>query len=165
MKVKDIVIIALFASMTFVTTAFVKVPIAYGYIHAGDIFIFTSCFFLKPKYAAVSAGVGSMFADLTAGALYVIYMPVTLVVKAGMAFIAGMIMGRKTTLVRMLISFIPSALFMLAGYFVFEGFYYGWAAAVANIPLSLIQPAVGIAVAIPLILIFKRTPAINKYHY
>ena len=45
---------------------------------------------------------------------------------------------------------------MLVGYFVFEGFYYGWAGAIGNIPLSLIQPAVSVPCAVLLTLALSK---------
>ncbi|HOK81701.1 MAG TPA: ECF transporter S component [Clostridia bacterium] len=160
-KAIDIAKTGIFASLIFLSTAFLKVPIALGYIHAGDIVIFVSCYFLKPRYAAISAGIGSMFADLLAG--YVIYMPVTLVVKALMALIAGVIVYKKTDVYRLVTGYIFAGLFMVGGYLVFEGFYYGWAPAIANVPFALIQPAVAIAAAVPMVLLFSRIRGIEKY--
>jgi len=163
MKTSELVKTAVFAALIFLATAFIKIPspLKVGYIHAGDIIILASCYFLKPKFAAISAGIGSMFADLMAG--YAIYMPVTLVIKAAMALIAGLIMYKKSPFVRILIAFLVAEIFMLAGYFVFEGFIIGWAAVIANIPFSLIQPAAGIVAAIPLVLFFKKIPQINRF--
>jgi len=161
MKIHDLVKTAIFAALIFLATAFIKIPIAYGYIHAGDIFIFVACYFCKPKYAAISVGIGSMFADLMAG--FVVFMPATLVIKAAMALIAGLIMYKKPTILRMAAGFFAAGLFMLFGYWVFEGFLYGWLPATLNLPLALIQPAVGIAVATPMVLFFKKVPQINQF--
>jgi len=105
--------------------------------------------------------VGSMLADLMAG--YVVYMPVTLVVKASMSLIAGAIMYKNTDVYKLITGYVAAGLFMVAGYLVFEGFYYGWAPAIANVPFALIQPAVGVAVATPLVLFFKKVPQINRF--
>jgi len=161
LKILDITKMGISASLIFLATSFIKIPIAIGYIHAGDILIMVSCYFMKPKYAAIASGIGSMLADLLAG--YVIYMPVTFVVKAVMALIAGTIVYKKTDLYRLVTGYILAGLFMIGGYLVFEGFYYGWAPAIANIPFALIQPAVGIAVAVPMVLLFKRIPSLNRY--
>lgn len=161
MKLTDLVKTAVFAALIFLATAFIKIPIALGYIHAGDIVILVSCYFYKPKFAAISAGIGSMLADLMAG--FVIYMPVTLVVKAAMALIAGAIMYKKSNIHKLVIGYIAAGLFMVAGYFVFEGFYYGWVPALANVPFALIQPAAGIAAAVPMVLFFKKVPQIKRF--
>lgn len=154
--VKTMSMTALFSALILVATAYAKIPIGLGYVHIGDIFIMTGCFFLPPVFAVASAAIGSMLADLIAG--YVIYMPVTLVVKGVMALICSLIYYKKSGFLRLLLGTIAASVFMLAGYFVFEGFYYGWAGAVGNIPLSLIQPAASIPVAIALIAALGRIP-------
>jgi uncharacterized membrane protein len=161
MKVKELVKTAVFATLIFLATAFLKIPLTYGYIHAGDIVLFVSCYFMKPRYSLISAGIGSMFADLMAG--FAIYMPVTLVVKAAMALIAGTIMYKNTDVYKLITGYVAASVFMVFGYWVFEGFLYGWMPATLNVPLGLIQPAVGIAVATPLVLFFKKVPQINRF--
>lgn len=161
MKILDIVKVALFTCLIFLATSFIKIPIPLGYIHAGDIIIFVACYFLKPKYAAVACGIGSMFADLMAG--FALYMPITLVVKGLMALIASAIIYKKTDLYRLFTGYTFAGLFMVCGYYVFEGFIYGWAPATANIPFGLIQPAVGIAAAVPIVLLFIKTKTFSKF--
>lgn len=161
MKIIDIVKVALFTCLVFLATSFIKIAIPLGYIHAGDIVIFAACYFLKPKYAAVACGIGSMFADLMAG--FAVYMPVTLVVKSIMALIAGSVIYKKTDLYRLFTGYAFAGLFMVGGYYIFEGFLYGWAPATANIPFALIQPAVGIAAAVPIVLLFIKTKTFSRF--
>ncbi|MFA5449880.1 MAG: ECF transporter S component [Clostridia bacterium] len=159
---KIIAITAMFASLTIAATIFIKIPLAIkGYIHAGDIIIFVSCFFLRPRYAALSAGVGSMLADLMLG--YADYMLPSLFIKAGMAFIAGIIMYKDPRLIKLIPAYLAGGLFMLSGYFVFEGCYFGWALAVANLPFASLQPAAGIIIGVLIVVILKRTPYIYNF--
>ncbi len=156
----DICLTAIFAALIAIATMVLQIPLAYGYLNCGDLFIFCACFVLRPRYAAAAAGIGSAIADLIA---FPLYAPVTLVVKAIMAFTAGLIMYKRPKIQYNLLAFVTAGIIMLAGYFVFEGFYYGWAGAIANIPLSSIQPAVCTAVALGVVEILKRVPQITAY--
>jgi len=88
---KKLVLGGLFAAIIFLLTFLVHVPIpgGGGYIHPGDAAIYLGAFLLGPLYGALAAGVGSMLSDLAAG--YVIYAPVTFIIKALMALIVGCI--------------------------------------------------------------------------
>ena len=144
--VKKLVFSALFASLCCVATMIIKIPTPIGgYIHAGDAIVVLSAFLLGPWWGALAAGVGSGLADLFAG--YALYAPGTLVIKAGTALIAGLILsGRlfKKPFVKALVGGIVAELFMVAGYLVYEAFLLGYgAAAVGGIPMNLIQAAFG----------------------
>lgn len=153
--------IALFAAVIMVTTAYLKLSVTVnGYIHAGDIFIFLACYMLRPREAAISAGIGSMLADLLAG--YVVYMPATLIVKAAMALIAGVMMYKDPKVWKSALGFTAAGAFMLLGYFLFEGVLYGWAPALANVPLSSVQPAVAIVAATVMVTTIHKIPYMNN---
>lgn len=144
--VKKLVFSALFASLCCVATMIIKIPTPIGgYIHAGDAIVVLSAFLLGPWWGALAAGVGSGLADLFAG--YALYAPGTLVIKAGTALIAGLILsGRlfKKPFVKALVGGIVAELFMVAGYLVYEAFLLGYGeAAVGGIPMNLIQAAFG----------------------
>lgn len=157
---KTMSLTALFAALILVSTAYAKIPIGFGYVHVGDIFIMTGAFFLPPVYAVLSAAIGSMLADLIAG--YVIYMPVTFFVKGLTALVCGLFYYKKFKFLRLLLGTLAASAVMLAGYFVFEGFYYGWAGAVGNIPLSLLQPAVSVPAAVALTLALSKISYLNE---
>lgn len=155
-KIKGITVTALFTAIIFVTTSFVKFPIALGYVHVGDVFILLGCFMLSPVYAVIAAAIGSMFADLLAG--FAIYMPVTFFAKGLMALIASLIYYKKTDIIRFISGAIASSIVMVACYFVFEGFIYGWGLAAANLPMQFIQPGVAVAIGGAMIFTFKKVP-------
>ena len=157
---KTMSLTALFAALILVSTAYAKIPIGFGYVHVGDIFIMTGAFFLPPVYAVLFAAIGSMLADLIAG--YVIYMPVTFFVKGLTALVCGLFYYKKFKFLRLLLGTLAASAVMLAGYFVFEGFYYGWAGAVGNIPLSLLQPAVSVPAAVALTLALSKISYLNE---
>ena len=95
-----------------------------GYIHLGDGMVLICVILLGPGLGAAAAGIGSMLADLFAGA--VAYMPGTLVIKALTALVGGWVYHRLAghaslrTPVRVAIAGIPAELVMVAGYFVYE---------------------------------------------
>ena len=45
---------------------------------------------------------------------------------------------------------------MVAGYFVFEGFLYGFAPSVVNIPANAVQDVAGLILGVALILLFEK---------
>ena len=63
---KKITYTGILAALTFVATAFVKIPLAnQGYIHAGNIIIVITACLLGPTAGAASGTIGSVFADLS----------------------------------------------------------------------------------------------------
>ncbi|MBO7155998.1 MAG: ECF transporter S component [Clostridia bacterium] len=151
---------ALFTALIFVTTSYARVPISLGYVNLGDVFIIVGAFTLPMGYAVIAAALGGMFADLLAG--YVIYMPITLVAKALMALICSLAYYKNgVKLYRYIVGAIIAGLVMVGVYFVFEGFYYGWGAAIANLPAQIIQPAITIPVGLIMIFALKKVKHFN----
>ncbi len=87
-----LVLAGMLAAAVAITTAYLKIPLAFGYIHLGDALIFLSAAVLGP-FAAVPAGIGSMLVDLLAG--YVVYMPATFVIKFLVGLTAGFVLKRN----------------------------------------------------------------------
>lgn len=83
----------LMTALVFLMTYIIKIPVPYtsGYIHLGDSMIFLSVMVVGPFYGAFAAGVGSMLSDLAAG--YAQYALPTLVIKALMAMVMGLVMS------------------------------------------------------------------------
>ena len=157
-RTQKIVFTALLAALTCVTTMAVKIPMPLGgYANIGDAIVLLSAAFLPPVYAAFAAGVGSALADLFSG--YALYVPTTLLIKALMALIAfGVIKAfrdRKTVFARVLGAFL-AAIWMVVGYYVFEGFLYGFGASLANIPANAIQGAMGALLGVILVQLVEK---------
>lgn len=148
--IKRLTLTALFTALIFLSTAFIKFPVTLGYVHVGDVFILLASFALPPVFSILSAGVGSALADLLAG--YVIYAPVTFVVKGVMALIFSLFIYNKSNLARVLLSVLLGSIMMVVSYFIFEGIVYGWGLALSNIPLQLIQPLVTIILGTAIVL-------------
>jgi len=153
-KTKKIVIAAMLAALSCVATMVIKIPYPQGYLNLGDAVVLLSGWLLSPLYGFLAAGIGSALADLLSG--YVIYAPVTFVVKGAMAFLMATVAKKKNTALSIVLAGILAEVLMIAGYLVFEGVLYGFAAAVANIPFNAVQGAAGLVLGSVLIQIFSK---------
>lgn len=103
----------------------IPIPATGGYANLGDGVILICAFLMNPVYAVISAGLGSMLADILAG--YIAFAPGTLVIKAVLALIATLIFNRfgrgrssHTALIAMIAGSIAAEAFMVLGYFGYE---------------------------------------------
>ena len=158
-KTKKIVVAALIASLTCVATMLIKIPSPLkGYLNLGDGIVLLAGWLLSPGYGFAAAGLGSALADLLSG--YVVYAPVTFLIKGAMALVAffcfrwmSKFFGRLPSRI---VGGILAELLMIGGYFVFEGFLYGFAPSVINIPANAVQGVAGIILGVLLIKIFEK---------
>ena len=77
---RQIILAALFAAMTFALTYCIKIPSHNGYIHLGDAMIYIAACLLPTPLAMLSAGIGGMLSDAIGG--YTMYIIPTLIIKA-----------------------------------------------------------------------------------
>ena len=115
---------------------------------------------LSPVYGFVAAGLGSGLADLLSG--YLVYAPATFIIKGLMALIACYTFKliRKSlghNLPARIVSGILAEIIMVLGYYVFEGFMYGFIASAVNIPANAIQGIVGLILGTILIKVFEKS--------
>ncbi len=159
-KTKKLVMAAMYASLCCVATMIIKIPSPLkGYLNLGDCIVLLSGFMLSPAYGFLAAGIGSALADIFSG--YLVYAPATFIIKGLMALIAyfGFKLLRKkigATTSRIL-SGVVAEIFMVLGYFLFEGVLYGFVPSVANIPANAIQGAVGIILGVALAKVFDKS--------
>ena len=132
----------LLAAVIFLLTAFVRIPLPAGYLNLGDAGVFLAAMLLPAGYAALCAGVGSALADLIGG--FALYAPVTFAVK-GLTALTFALLWRKLPGKLRYLAFL-SVLIIPLGYFVYELFVAG-AFAWADLPLNLLQAAVGAGLA------------------
>ena len=157
---QKIVIAAMFAALCCVLTMVIKIPSPLkGYVNLGDCVVLLAGWLLSPMYAFLAAGIGSALADVFAG--YMTYAPATFLIKGIMAIIAyycfkgfGAKIGVTASRI---IGGILAEITMIAGYFVFEGFLYGFAPSVVNIPANAVQGVAGLIVGMILVKIFEKT--------
>ena len=158
-KTKKIVMASMFAALCCVATMIIKIPSPLkGYLNLGDCIVLLSGFMLSPLYGFLAAGIGSALADLFAG--YIVYAPATFVIKGAMALIAyfGFELLHKTagTTPSRIVSAIVAEIVMVGGYFVFEGFMYGFLPSAVNIPANAVQGVAGIILGVILAKIFDK---------
>ena len=158
-KTKKIVITALMAALVCVATMIIKIPSPLkGYINLGDCIVLLSGWLLSPGYGFLAAGIGSALADLLAG--YVTYAPATFLIKGAMALIAfacfKLMHKHVGRLPSRTIGAVLAEIAMVLGYYVFEGFLYGFIPSAVNIPANAVQGAAGLILGIALVEVCER---------
>ena len=159
-KTKKIVMAALIAALACVATMIIKIPSPLkGYLNLGDCIVLVAGWMLSPAYGFLAAGLGSALADILSG--YVVYAPATFVIKGLMALIAfygfKLLHNKIGNLQSKIIAGIFAEIMMILGYFVFEGFLYGFAPSLVNIPANGVQGIAGLIIAVVLIKFFEKT--------
>lgn len=158
-KTKKIVVAALLAALVCVATMIIKIPSPLeGYLNLGDCVVLVAGWILSPVYGFLAAGLGSALADLLSG--YALYAPATFLIKGMMALVAfaacRLLQKRMGKLGSRLIGGVTAEILMIAGYFVFEGFLYGFGPSLVNIPANGVQGVAGIIVGMVLIKVFEK---------
>ena len=159
-KIRTLVVSALFAALICVATMIIKIPTPLkGYINLGDCAVLLAGWLLPLGYSFLAAGIGSALADIFSG--YFIYAPATFVIKgltAVTAFLLFRVISRKAKdIISAAASGVASEIIMVAGYYIFEGFMYGFGASVVNILPNVFQAAAGITLGVLLFGIFRKT--------
>lgn len=158
-QTKKTVIAALMAALTCVATMVITSPSPLkGYLNLGDCIILVAGWMLSPTYGFLAAGLGSALADVLSG--YLIYAPATFIIKGSMALVAFYVFkftcNKLSKLPSRILSGVSAEIVMVLGYFVFEGFLYGFAPSLVNIPANGIQGAAGVIIGVVLIKIFEK---------
>ncbi len=157
-KLKTTIISAMFAALICVATMVVKIPTPLnGYVNLGDCLVLVAAFTLPCGYGFLAAGIGSCLADVLSG--YTAYAPATFVIKGLMvlvAFLVAKLLKTHKKSLMVMVSGVLAELTMVAGYYVFEGFLYGFSASLANIPMNLLQGAAGLLLAVILLRVLKN---------
>jgi len=154
---QKIIFSSMLAALTCVATMVIKIPSPLnGYINLGDCCVLLAGLMLSPLYGFLAAGVGSALADLFSG--YMTYVPATLLIKGLMALIVfacyKLMSKRLGSLVSQIIGGVIAEVVMVLGYFVFEGFLYGFVPSLVNIPANCVQGAAGLVMGIILIRVY-----------
>lgn len=153
---KKIIIASMLAALCCVATMIIKIPSPLkGYVNLGDCVVLVCGWMLSPAYAFLAAGIGSALADLFSG--YVIYAPATFVIKGVMAIIAYFCAKKVRNAFSRIAGGVLAEIEMILGYFVFEGFLYGFAPSVVNIPANAVQGVAGIIIGLILVKVFEKT--------
>ncbi len=154
----------MFAALTCVATMVVKIPTPLnGYINLGDCVILVAAFTLPCGYAFLAAGIGSCLADVLSG--YTAYAPATFVIKGLMVLVVALVLkllkNKKPDLTKIL-SGVLAEITMVLGYYIFEGFMYGFAPSLLNIPMNAVQGVAGLVLAVVLIKVLEKQKLLGK---
>ena len=161
-KTQKIVLSSLLAALVCVATMLIKVPSPLkGYVNLGDCVVLLSGWILSPVYAFLTAGIGSALADIFAG--YIVYAPATFIIKGLMALICALAVKfiKKKPLAVQITSGVIAEVVMVSGYYIFEGFMYGFVASAVNIPANAVQGVFGIVLGTILIKVFEKSDIIK----
>lgn len=147
MKTRLLVTSGLMAALVTIGTIIVRIPTPLkGYVNLGDCVVLLCALMLPLKYSFFAAGIGSAMADIFSG--YIIYAPATFLIKGLMTVIVCCILKSKyltsNKLLSLIISGAFSELFMVLGYYFYEGVLYGFIPSAVNIPINLLQGIVGV---------------------
>ena len=117
-----------------------------GYVNFGDGVVMLAGFMLGPLYGFMAAGIGSALADLLSG--FVVYVPATFIVKGLMAVVAfyttKVLFRVMNKIGSIILATVLAELVMILGYYIFEGFIYGFDVALLSMPGNAIQATAGI---------------------
>lgn len=177
LKINDIVQISLMAAMTYVATAVINIPsgvIIKGVVHLGDSMVLLAALLLGRKKAFLSAAIGMCIFDLFSP--YAMWAPFTFVIKGVMAYIAATVAYRKdydgNSMINNIFAFILAGIWMIGGYYLAGvaimhfvtkiGFMQAFVLSAAEIPGNIAQVAAGMALALPLGKILKKTNMIKR---
>lgn len=164
-KIKRIVLAALIAALVYVATTIITIPSPLkGYLNLGDCMVLLAGWMLPVGYGLLAAGLGSALADVGAG--YFTYAPATFVIKGLMAVIVfacyKLLSPKIGKLPSQLIGAVLAEILMVLGYYVFEGFLYGFIPAAVNIPVNAVQGAAGIVIGLLLIKALEKAKLTDK---
>lgn len=161
--IKSMCFTAVACALVFVFTYTFKIPLGTGYTHLGDSIIFLSIALLGSKKSSLAAGLGASLADLIGG--YPAWILPTFFIKLVMALLCGLFAEKlfKGKLYGYIIGAAIAGLFQIGGYTLAKLVMYDSAYALSTLPALVLQSAVGIAVAIVFIGVFKKTKADEKF--
>jgi len=149
-KTQKLIKAAIFSAIICVATLIIQVPSPLkGNINLGDAAVLLAGLYLSCGYGFMSAAIGSALADVISG--YILYAPATFFIKGAMAILMNVLFKLTSKKLNKFIAIILSGLcaeiLMIAGYFIFEGFIYGFGTALLNIPFNAIQAGASLAAA------------------
>jgi uncharacterized membrane protein len=151
-----IALVALLIALTTVFTLLIRIPTpARGYANLSDVAITFSGLLFGPWVGAIAGGVGTALADLLGG--YPFFAPLSLIAHGVEGLLIGGLGWKRRSVAAMILAWLAGTAAMVAIYLVGEGlFYTGWALALAEAPINLLQGILGAVVGIPLVLAVRR---------
>jgi uncharacterized membrane protein len=149
----QIALIVVMSALVTVGTLLIRIPNPMGgYFNVGDVMIFVAALTFTPFVGGVAGGLGSAIADIIGFPLFAVP---TLVIKGLEGLIAGLIANKKNVY-RDVLAVVAAGAEMIVGYFLVELYLWGLGGALAEIPINVLQIAVGGLIGIPVALVLRR---------
>lgn len=167
-----IAVAAIFAALVFIVTSQVPpipIPATGGYFNIGETTVYISALLFGPIIGAFAGGVGAALSDAYLG--FGLFAPGTLIIKATEGAITGFLFIKlqkriKNTATSATIAVLAGGSAMVTGYFLYEQLALGipLAVALAEVPANLGQMAVGLVIAMPIMVGVQRVfPQLKSY--
>ena len=155
-------ITAVMIAVVFVLTRVIQIPTpAKGYIHLGDAGVFFSAFAFGPFAGAIAGGLGTALADAAGG--YPQWAIFSFLIHGAQGLVAGWLYRRWPKTWGLISSAVVGGAIVVVGYLFAGMILSGVAAALAEVPLNIIQVSAGAVVAIPLYLAVRQAyPPITR---
>jgi uncharacterized membrane protein len=152
---RTLAVTAVMTAIVFVLTRMVQVPTpAKGYIHLGDAGIFFSAFAFGPWIGGIAGGLGTALADVTSG--YPQWAFFSFLIHGAQGWIVGWTSERWQGVMGLVLSTVVGAVVVIVGYLAAGMLLSGFGAALAELPLNVIQVAGGAVVGVPLFIAVRQ---------
>lgn len=139
---------AVLTAVTVVFTILVRIPTPLkGYINLGDVAICFTAFTFGPVPAFIAGGLGTALADLLSG--YAQWAPVSFLSHGLQGLIIGLMVkkqfssGERPSWLKLVLSVVVGSIIMAGGYFMYSIVLFGFSPSLVDVPLNLLQAAVG----------------------
>jgi uncharacterized membrane protein len=170
-KLFNVGIIAAFATLAFVGTTVIRIPIPAtgGYFNLGDTFVMIAALLYGPGVGALVGLIGPAAADAVGFPQFIL---ATGVIKCMEGYLIGLIgKGDSASSIKQVVALIVGILVLVGGYFIFEAFLYPALAtaipffgvtdinaAIAEIFPNLLQGGISAVIAFGIWRVFNRKP-------
>jgi uncharacterized membrane protein len=163
---RALAVTAVMTAIVFVLTSIVRVPTpAKGYIHLGDAGIFFSAFAFGPWVGAVSGGLGTALADVSAG--YAQWAIFSFLIHGLQGWVVGWLAQRGTGVRGLFFTTVVGGVIVVAGYFLAGIPLSGVGAASGELPLNVVQVVGGAVLGVPLFAAVRQAypPILRLRHW
>jgi len=159
---RTLAITAVMIAVVFVLTRVIQIPTpAKGYVHLGDAGVFFSAFAFGPWIGAMAGGLGTALADAAGG--YPQWAIFSFLIHGAQGLLAGWIVRRWPSIWGLLSAAVAGGAIVVGGYLLAGMILSGVAAAVAEVPMNILQVAAGAVVAVPLFIAVRQAyPPITR---
>jgi uncharacterized membrane protein len=146
---RSLAVTAVMTAIVFVLTRVLQIPTpAKGYIHLGDAGVFFAAFAFGPWVGAVAGGLGTALADWFSP--YAQWGIFSLLIHGAQGLLVGWVSERWNDLWGLILSAIAGGAVVVVGYLLAGMLLSGTGAALGELPMNIVQVAVGAIVAVPL---------------